>query len=88
MSVVEDVRGVVQDLVAPDLKAVQARLDSAGQRLDMLEKQMDRLHQQQSKFEGHMEKRFDEVMGGIQMLIRFNTLEQRLAALESRQPSQ
>ena len=52
---------VVQDLVVPDLKAALTRVEG-------LERCVDRLGQQMNHFEDRMEKRFDEVMSGIQTI--------------------
>lgn len=65
----------VQDLVVPDLKAVHTRLDALEKRIEALDGRFDR-------FEQRFEQRFNEVMSGIQSLIRFNNLEGRLAELE------
>ncbi|HEY2857406.1 MAG TPA: hypothetical protein VGJ21_03260 [Terracidiphilus sp.] len=73
---------MVQDLVVPDLKAVRARLDALEKRMEVLDARFDR-------FEQRFEQRFNEVMSGIQSLIRFNNLESRLAELEkTRHPGQ
>ena len=66
MSVVADVRGVVQDLIVPDLKALQQRVDS-------LEKRMDERFQAADQRVQLLEKHMDE---------RFQTLEQRVQSLE------
>src|SRR5271166_2230542 len=50
MSVVEDARKVMQDLIAPELRALSARLDAVEKRLDAIDK----------RFDG-VDKRFDSV---------------------------
>jgi archaellum component FlaC len=50
MSVIEDVRQVVQDFVAPELRALSARLDAVEKQLDRVDKRFD-----------NVDKRFDDV---------------------------
>ena len=75
MSVVEDVRTVIQDFLAPELRELKARVDA-------LEKRMD------DRFE-HAERtaqaRHDQMMNAIQHLTDYTTLAQRVARLESRE---
>ena len=75
MSVVEDVRTVIQDFLAPELRELKARVDA-------LEKRMD------DRFE-HAERtaqaRHDQMMKAIQHLTDYTTLAQRVARLESRE---
>ena len=75
MSVVEDVRTVVQDFLAPELRELKARVDA-------LEKRMD------DRFE-HAERtaqaRHEQVMHAIQQIADYQALAQRVARLESRE---
>lgn len=71
MSVVEDVRKVLQDFLAPDLRAINVRLDS-------LEKKVD-------ENERRAEKRHDDVMAGLRQILDYTTVLQRLAKLEAQQ---
>ncbi len=41
MSVVADVREVLQDLVAPDLKAIREKVESLEKRIDRLENRVE-----------------------------------------------
>jgi tetrahydromethanopterin S-methyltransferase subunit G len=71
MSVIEDSRKVLQDFIAPELRAISARLDA-------LEKKTD-------DNERRAEKRHDDVMGAIRQVIDYNSIQQRLARLESKE---
>lgn len=71
MSVIEDSRKVLQDFLAPELRAISIRLDA-------LEKKVD-------ENERRAEKRHDDVMGAIRQVIDFNSIQQRLARLESKE---
>lgn len=78
MGVVEDVRMLLQELVAPKLDAIIVRLDSLEKRMDALERRMDR-------FEDRFETRSNEIMGQFQNLLRFQSLEQQLAQVVEKQ---
>jgi hypothetical protein len=71
MSVIEDSRKVLQDFIAPELRAISVRLDA-------LEKTV-------VDNERRAEKRHDDVMGAIRQVIDLNSIQQRLARLESKE---
>ena len=54
MSVVEDSRKLMQDFLAPELRAIAARLDA-------LEKRFDESEKRHEKFADKIDKRFDSV---------------------------
>jgi hypothetical protein len=71
MSVVEDVRQVIQDFLAPELRAVTARLDA-------LEKVMD------ARFNS-VDAKFDSLRTQIQGINHKLDIDRRLMVLESKQ---
>jgi hypothetical protein len=73
MSVVEDLRKVLQDFLAPEMRAVAARLDA-------LEKRME----SQDKI---AEARHNEIMVRIESLRSSFEIDKRIERLENRQPS-
>jgi hypothetical protein len=50
---------------------------------DGIEKRVSALEASLDCFELHIDRRFNEVMNGINQLIRFSVIEQRLSQLES-----
>jgi len=74
MSVIEDTRKVLQDFVAPELRAISVRLDA-------LEKTV-------GDNERRAEKRHEDVMGSIRQVLDLNSIQQRLARLESKESVQ
>jgi hypothetical protein len=77
MSVVEDVRTVIQDFLAPELRELKERVIA-------LEKRME------DRFEGAeraAQIRQDQVMLAIKQLADYTTLAQRISRLESREAS-
>ena len=82
MSVVEDVRTVVQDFLAPELRELKARVEALEKRMD------DRFEHVERSF-GLMERsaqaRHEQVMLAIQQMTDYTTLAQRVARLESKE---
>lgn len=77
MGVIEDTRKVLQDFLAPELRAIATRLDALEKRFDGLEKQVEAVDRR-------AEKRHDEVMAAIRQVLDLTSIQQRLARLESR----
>jgi predicted nucleic acid-binding Zn-ribbon protein len=71
MSVVEDVRGVIQDFLAPELRELKARVEALENKVDANEHRAERRH--------------DEVMQAIRQFTDYNALSQHIARLESRE---
>jgi capsule polysaccharide export protein KpsE/RkpR len=82
MSVVEDVRTVIQDFLAPELRELKARVEALEKRMD------DRFKHVDDRFdlaERTAHARHEQVMHAIQQLTDYTTLAQRVARLESRE---
>jgi hypothetical protein len=83
MSVVEDSRKVLQDFVAPELRAISVRLDVLEKRFEerfqLSEKRFDERFQ-------HLEKRFDEKLEASEKRLgqRIDFLDKRLDGLEQK----
>lgn len=75
MGAIEDIRKAAEEFIAPTINEHSAKIEALPQRIDMLEKHFDHRFDEANR-------RFDEVMNGINHLIRYNTLEARLTALE------
>jgi len=71
MSMIEDVRNVLQDFLAPELRAISARLDA-------LEKKVD-------ANEARAENRHSEVIAGLRQITDYTTVLERLSRLEAKQ---
>ncbi len=71
MSVVNDVREVLQDFITPDLKAVQSELASLKDRLDRFERAVDQRFDKMDAGLDKMDSRFDK------MDSRFNKMDDR-----------
>jgi len=71
MSVVEDVRTVLQDFLAPELRELKARVEALEDKVDANERRAERRH--------------DEVLSAIRQIADYQALAQRVARLESRE---
>lgn len=78
MGVVEDSRKVLQDFIAPELRAISARLDA-------LEKRMKGLDEKIDEVDRRAEKRHDVVITAIDRLADYTSIRERVARLESRE---
>jgi|SRR5271165_2678120 len=80
MGVVEDVRKVIQDTVAPDLKALAVKVEELEKRMDLrfqgVEARIAGVEQRFEDQRDHLDKRFD----GIDK--RFDGMEKRFDGLE------
>lgn len=77
MGAIEDPRRVLQDFLAPELRAISVRLDALENRLDGVDRRLD-------KAEDRAEKRHGELMGEMRKLFDLNSIQERLTRLESR----
>jgi len=77
MSVIEDTRKVMQDFLAPELRAISARLDALEKRYDSLDHKVDDVDRR-------AEKRHDQIMAAIAGLADYTSIRERVARLESR----
>lgn len=77
MGAIDDTRKVLQDFLAPELRAISARLDAIEKRFDGLDRKVDEVDRR-------AEKRHDDVMGAIRQVIDYNSIQLRLARLESK----
>ena len=80
MEVIEDVRKVVQDTIAPDLKALAVRVEELEKRMD------ERFQAVEKRFDDqrdHLEKRFDSLERLLNEQQVINGLVERVRFLET-----
>jgi hypothetical protein len=88
--VITALRQVIQDLVAPDLKAHTVRLEALQKQGDMLQKQMEVQHEAMMKtldaFRAEMRSEFAALRANNQMEVfrQISPISERLAVVESR----
>jgi len=89
MSVVEDVRTVVQDFLAPELRELKARVEALEKRMDDRFEHVERSFEHVERSFGLMERsaqaRHEQVMLAIQQMTDYTTLAQRVARLKSKE---
>jgi tetrahydromethanopterin S-methyltransferase subunit G len=62
MSVIEDARKVMQDLIAPELRALSVRLDAVDKQLEVIDKRFDGVDKKFDDVDRRAEKRHQELM--------------------------
>jgi hypothetical protein len=91
MSVVEDVRKTLQDFLAPELRAVTARLDAIDSKLAAQDKvlaaQEKTTETRFAAYEKTAEARHNEILARLESLKNSFEFDKRIERLESRQPS-
>ena len=89
MSVIGDTRKVAQDFLAPELKAIAARLDSLEKRFEEAERRhekfADRVEKRFEEVERNAERRQQEVLAALGGLTNYYELKVRPERLESRE---
>ena len=96
MGAIEDTRKVLQDFLAPELRALSARLaalekrfdsrfEQVDKRFEQVDKRLDRIEVKIEDFERRADRRHDEVMGAIRQMIDLNSIQQRFTRLESKE---
>jgi len=88
--VISSVRQIIQDLVAPDLKALQSKLDSQAKQLDMITQQSAAQHDAAMKvleaFRAEMRSEFAalKALNQVEVMRQVSPLSERIAIVERR----
>ena len=99
MSAIDDVRKVVQDLVAPELRALATRVDDLEKKVDENERRAELRHQDTIKYVDqrftqldqrfndltrHIDQRFEDMTFLLRKAMEVRDLADRVAAIEDR----
>jgi hypothetical protein len=102
MSVVSDLQGVVQALVTPDLKALQADLKSLSDRVGKIEERLgkneeraqarsdkfeDSIRGQLARAEDDSRRRHEEMMFMLRLTLENSALKQKVEQMERQLPA-
>ena len=88
--VIGGVRQLIQDLIAPDLKALQSRLASQSQQLDWMNQQSTAQHEATMKvveaFRAEMRSEFAalKALNQVEVMRQVSPLSERIAIVERR----
>ncbi len=82
MGVVEDVRKVLQDVVSPDLKALDARVAALEKRLDI------RLEALEERISGKIDKLSDRVDSNDASVMHALDIDRRMERIENQMANQ
>ena len=77
MGAIEETRKVMQDFLAPELRAISARLDALENCIGGVDRKIDDVDRR-------AEKRHDSVMMALGRLVDYNEIRDRLTRLESK----
>ena len=78
---IEDVRQAIQDFIAPELRAISARLDSFDKRFDAAEKVATANHNEVLARLATVDEKFERLLNAFE-------IDKRLERLEARQSPQ
>jgi tellurite resistance protein len=84
MSVIEDIRQVLQDFISPELRALSGKVENPEKRLDTFERSVETRSTNQDKL---AEARHNEIMANFETMKINLQLNSRLERLEAQQPA-
>ncbi len=88
MSVIEDARKVMQDLIAPELRALSVRLDAVEKQLDGIDKKFGdverKADQRHQELLHHMDQRIDDPGFLLRKSMEVKEIVDRVTALEDK----
>jgi len=76
MGVVEEVRQVLQDFLAPEMREIRTRLDSVDKRLEMQDKRLDTI-------EDSNRVRFEAIVQRLEQIQQSFAFDKRISNLEA-----
>jgi hypothetical protein len=89
MSAIDGSRKLLQDFLAPELRAISVRLDALEKRFDEAAKRQEKFSDSVDKrfdaVEKQAEKRHDQVLTAINRLAEINEMRDRLTRLETKE---
>ena len=87
MSVIEDSRKVLQDFIAPELRAIEVRLSALEKRFDEVDRRFtsaDKTEQERFVMADKVaQERFDRILAEIRQVHTVHDLELRVAKMEA-----
>ncbi len=83
MSVIEDSRKVLQDFIAPELRAIDARLTAIEKRMDGMDRRFDETDRRFERMERRLDHMEQSILAEIRSLKNIHDLELRMARLEA-----
>jgi tetrahydromethanopterin S-methyltransferase subunit G len=81
MGFIEEGRQLIQDFVAPEIRALEVRIDAVEKKIDSLEARMEKRF---DAADAKMERNQNQVMDTLRRMEMQNQILERLAKLESK----
>ena len=86
MSVVEEMRQVLQDFLAPELREIRARMDSIDKRLDSMDKRFDAQDKRIDTIENANGVRYQAIIQRLEQIQQSFAFDKRISILEAEKP--
>jgi tetrahydromethanopterin S-methyltransferase subunit G len=88
MGFIEEGRQLIQDFVAPEIRALEVRIDAIEKKIDSLEARMEkRFDAVERRFDGldaKMERNQSQIMDTLHRMENYHQLAERVAKIESK----
>jgi tetrahydromethanopterin S-methyltransferase subunit G len=81
MGFIEEGRQLIQDFVAPEIRAIEVRIDAVEKKINQLEARMDKRF---DAVDAKMERNQNQLMDTLRRMEMQNQILERLARLESK----
>jgi tetrahydromethanopterin S-methyltransferase subunit G len=81
MGFIEEGRQLFQDFVAPEIRAIDARLNAVEKHLESLESKVDRV---QTVLESKIDRNHTQVMDALHRMENYTLVMERLARVEAK----
>jgi tetrahydromethanopterin S-methyltransferase subunit G len=81
MGFIEEGRQLFQDFVAPEIRAIDARLNAVEKHLESLESKVDRV---QTVLESKIDRNLTQVMDALHRMENYTLVMERLARVEAK----
>jgi tetrahydromethanopterin S-methyltransferase subunit G len=88
MGLIEEGRQLIQDFVAPEIRALEVRIDTVEKKIESLEAKMEkRFDAVERRFDGldaKMERNQTQIMDTLHRMENYHQLAERVAKIESK----
>jgi tetrahydromethanopterin S-methyltransferase subunit G len=88
MGLIEEGRQLIQDFVAPEIRALEVRIDAVEKKIDSLEarmeKRFDAVDREFDSMDGKMDRNQSQIMDSLHRMENYHQLAERIAKIESK----
>jgi tetrahydromethanopterin S-methyltransferase subunit G len=88
MGFIEEGRQLIQDFVAPEIRALEVRIDAVEKKIDSLEarmeKRFDSIERRFDSIDAKLERNQGQIMDALHRMENYHQLAERVAKIESK----